>query len=143
MGMNAYVLSIGTAILANVFYHLCLKFTNPLIHPLAGLSVSYATAGLICLIALPFLATGPVTQQFQNLNWASFALGAAITGLELGFIYAYRAGWNISVAALFCNVAVGIILLPIGILFFKERLSTQNLVGIALALAGLFLIGRR
>ncbi len=141
--MNAYVLSILTAIFANVFYHLCLKFTSPMAHPLAALSVSYATACILCLTTLFLVAPGPFLQQYHHLNWASFALGISICGLELGFLFAYRAGWNLSVAALFCNVAVGIILLPIGLLFFRERLSPHNMIGIVLAMVGLFLIGKR
>ena len=141
--MNAYVLSISAAILANIFYHLSMKFTNALAHPLAALGVSYAVACVLCLAALPLTSTGTFFQQFQYVNWASIVLGISICGLELGFLFAYRAGWTLSTAALFCNVAVGIILLPIGLLFFKEKLTAGNIVGIIFSLVGLFLIGRR
>ena len=141
--MNIYVVSISTAIAANIAYHLSLKYTNPLAHPLASLSISYGVAFLSCLCLLPFFSKGPVSQQFHHLNWSAFVLGLSICGLELGFLLAYRAGWNISQAALFCNVAVGLILLPIGLALFREKLSSTNLVGIALALAGLILLGKR
>jgi len=40
------------------------------------------------------------------LNWTSFALAFAIAGVEIGFLLAYRAGWNISLGAIASNVAI-------------------------------------
>ena len=48
-----------------------------------------------------------------------------------------------SIAALYTNVAVTIILIPIGLWFFKEHLSSTNIVGLVLAFAGLVLMGTK
>lgn len=141
--MNIYWLSISAAIFSNIFYHLSMKFTSPLIHPLAALTLSYLTATIICFVILVCFSPGPLSSHAKDLNWAPFALGASICLLEVGFLLAYRAGWSLSVAALFCNVAVGLILLPVGLAFFKERLTALNFLGIFLALAGLILIGKK
>jgi hypothetical protein len=37
-----------------------------------------------------------LSEQLHKINWASFALGAAVLGIEVGFLYAYRVGGNIS-----------------------------------------------
>jgi multidrug transporter EmrE-like cation transporter len=60
--------------------------------------------------------------------------------LELGFLLAYRAGWPISLAALLANVMVGMLLLPIGLVLLREKLSWVNLLGIAVCLAGIILV---
>lgn len=73
-------------------------------------------------------------------NWTSIALGLAIVGLETGFLLAYRAGGNISYSGIFSNVAAMLILLPIGLIFFKEVLTIKNVLGIILCLAGLVLL---
>ena len=141
--MNIYYSSVSIAILANVGYHLCMKCTHPAVHPLASLAVSYGTAMVACLALLPLLSAGGLWGQFSHVNWASIGLGLCICLLELGFLLAYRAGWKISLAALFVNVAVGIALVPIGLWGFTERLSAANITGLILALAGLMLLGMR
>lgn len=80
--------------------------------------------------------------EVRKINWASFALGASIIGLELGFLLAYRVGWNISIGSLIANTAVSLLLIPIGILLFKETLSITNIIGVLLCVSGLFLINK-
>jgi multidrug transporter EmrE-like cation transporter len=60
--------------------------------------------------------------------------------LELGFLLAYRAGWNISLAGLVSNTTVAMLLLPVGLVLFRERLSGINAVGVVVALLGLVLM---
>lgn len=35
-------------------------------------------------------------KELAKLNWAPFVLGLVIVGLEAGWIYAYKAGWQVS-----------------------------------------------
>jgi len=72
-----------------------------------------------------------------------FGLGFGILLLELGFLLAYRAGWNLSTAALASNVTVALVLLPIGLLAFREQLNAWNWMGVVLALAAIVLIGKK
>jgi uncharacterized membrane protein len=55
-------------------------------------------------------------------------------------LLAYRAGWNISIGSLVVSVAVAILLIPTGLLFYREHLSAANVTGIVLCLAGLVLV---
>jgi multidrug transporter EmrE-like cation transporter len=64
----------------------------------------------------------------------------AIVGLEVGFMLAYRAGWNITLAGLVSSTTVSLLLIPVGLLFFRESLTAVNALGIALCLAGLVLV---
>jgi drug/metabolite transporter (DMT)-like permease len=114
------------------------------VNPALSLAATYGTAMLLCLALLPFFPLqGGLAASLRGLNWASFALAAAVVGLELGFLLAYRAGWNISLGAAVSNVSVAIVLVPVGLYVFRERLTPANLIGIALCLGGLVLINRR
>jgi drug/metabolite transporter (DMT)-like permease len=77
------------------------------------------------------------------LNWASFALGLAIVGLEVGFLLAYRAGWNLNTTAVASNATAALVLLPTGILFFKERPSLVNIAGVFVCVLGLVMINMK
>ena len=108
-----------------------------------SLIVTYITAALLSLIILPWcMKDTSLAAEVRKINWASFALGASIIGLELGFLLAYRVGWNISIGSLIANTAVSLLLIPIGILLFKETLSIPNIIGVLLCVSGLVLINK-
>lgn len=142
MMSSAYVFSMGLTALSNVAYHLSQRAISSGINPLASLLVSYATALLVTLVALVVFppAGGGLwsASTWGHLNWASFGVGVAAVGLELGFLWAYRAGWKLSTAALYSNVLVTIALIPLGMLLFNEAFTLRRGVGILLALSGLW-----
>ena len=84
-----------------------------------------------------------IIQELRQLNWTSVVLAIAIAGIEAGYLWAYREGWNISVRALTSYVTVAMHLLPIGLLFFKEKISPINLLGIIVCILGLFLLHQK
>lgn len=141
--MSLHSVAIGLTVLSNVGYHFCTKNFSGNTNPFVALAFSYLTAFLLCLALAPFFGGGSsVQEEVMKVNVWSYALGLCIVFLELGFILAYRAGWNISLAALYSNVVVGIVLLPIGLFFYGEKLSVAQVAGIAVSLAGLYLLGR-
>lgn len=77
------------------------------------------------------------------MNWASFSLALAIIGLEVGFLLAYRAGWHISLTGVATNVSAGLVLIPVGIVLFKEKPSLVNLAGVLVYILGLVMINSR
>ena len=81
-----------------------------------------------------------LSQEVPLLNWAPFVLGISLVALEFGYILLYRVGWNISVGSLVCNIILAIILLAIGLLFYRELLSIRQIFGVLLCIAGLFFI---
>lgn len=136
-----YYIGILLIVVSNVFYHIIQKLTPPNINPIFSLIITYLTAAVFCLILLPFYPNKEsLLDSFKKLNWASFALGVSIIGLELGFLLAYRAGWNISLAQFYSTVLVTLLLVPIGILFFHEKLTLINLIGMLLCFSGFILI---
>lgn len=140
--MNLYVGSIALTIAGNIAYHLLNKSVAPNAHPFASLVATYGVGLAVSLLVLLVDARGAVGAGLRGLNWASYALGAVVVLLELGFLLAYRAGWKVSAAAVYSNVAVGLLLLPIGLLAYRESLSGANAAGIVLAVASLVLMTR-
>lgn len=141
--MSLYSLAICITVLSGVSYHLFQKLIAPQLHPILSLILTYVTAIVVSLCLLPFFPRQtPLVDQLRLTLWPSMALGIAIVGLEVGFLLAYRAGWNISIAAVFSNVAVALVLLPAGLLFFKEHVSAVNAVGVVLCIVGLILANR-
>jgi len=128
-------------ILANIFYHISQKNIPEALNPVSSLIITYATALLGSFLLYPlFPSNEGIILSFKHINWSSFILGIALIGLELGFLLAYRSGWNISVAAIFSNSFVTILLVPIGIALFKENISVKNIIGVVICVAGLYLI---
>ena len=117
--------------------------------PFLASAVAYLVAlPLALLIWLALWSARPVAERealgeaFRHLNWANVAVGAAVLGVEVGFLLAYRAGWNVSLASAAANAALMVALVPVGVLAFRERLSATNVAGL-LRLAGIVLLTRR
>lgn len=143
MKISIYYISIGITILANVLYHIFQKSISTNAHPIISLIVTYVTSLGICLTLLPFFPVkGGIIQAFQEINWASYGLAVALIGLEVGFLLVYRTGWNISIASIYSNVLLALVLIPIGHIFYQETLSMAKLIGIILCTIGIILIGK-
>ena len=128
-------------ILSNVFYHIIQKVTPQQANPVLSLAISYLIAGLICFALLSvFPMREGLSEALKQLNWTTVALAFTLVGLEIGFLLAYRAGWTISLAGLFSNATVSVLLLPVGYILFKDRLSGTNMVGVLVAIVGLVLM---
>lgn len=128
---------------ANTFYNISAKSTPENIDGFASLTLTYLTAA-VCSLVL-FFVTGrgrSLTAELGKANWATFVLGAAIVGLEFGFICIYRVGWKISTAQLVSSLLLSVVLLAVGILFYKESISLRQCVGLAVCALGLFLLAK-
>ncbi|MCB8816911.1 MULTISPECIES: EamA family transporter [Desulfosporosinus] len=141
--MIMYFFPIVLIVTSNIIYNVCQKSTPHSANPFSALLVTYLTAAVLTLIAFPFYKTDKgFFQSFHELNWTSFALGVAIIGLELGYLLAYRAGWNLSVGSLVANIILAIMLIPIGILFYKEGFAVNQIIGVVFCMVGLVLINK-
>lgn len=128
---------------ANTLYHTCAKSTPGDISPFASLALTYLIARAVSF-AMFFLTSGQknILQEMTKANWATYALSASIVFLEFGYICVYRAGWQVSVASLVCNLTVCCILLFVGMLLYQENITPRQLAGILVCGAGLFLISK-
>ena len=78
--------------------------------------------------------------EIKQLNWASMGLAIAVVGIEFGFLLVYRSGWNLGIAAVLVNVVASLILVPVAIWVFKDKISWINVMGILVCLAGLVML---
>lgn len=139
--MKGYYISIAIAILSNLLYHIFQKSIPQQFNPFISLIITYITAIIFSLILLPFYNNNiTLIEHFRLSLWPSVALGFAIVGLEIGFLLAYRYGWDISIAAVFSNVSVAIFLIPVGLLLYKEDFTKINFVGVVICIIGLVLV---
>lgn len=138
-----YVFSIVLIVSSNILYNICQKSTPDKADPFSALFITYLTAALLTIMAFVISKTDKsLLQSFKDLNWTSIALGVSVVGLEFGYLMAYRAGWKISVGSLVANIALALMLIPIGILFYKEGFGVNKIFGAALCIIGLVLINR-
>lgn len=139
--MFLFYFSITLAICSSALYHFVAKSTPSNVNFSVSLLVTYAVAlGVTWITALLFPADNEFVSELKNLNWASFLLAIAIVGIEFGFLLTYRAGWNLGIAAVLVNVVASLILVPVAISIFKDKISWINILGIFVCLAGLVML---
>lgn len=132
---------IALVVLGGVAYHFGQKRIPSTAHPLIAALGMYLIAALAGCLLLPFAAPTRATAA-ASLHWSVALVGLGIVGIEVGFLLAYRVGWEISSAALTVTSLVAIVLLPLGAVVFREAWSLSRLLGFALCLAGLWLVNR-
>ena len=133
-------LTASLAAISTVLYNLFQKITPQGANPALALAVTYAVAFFAALALFAFFPSSNLSASFQKLNWVSFALGLAIAGLEVGTLLAYRAGWELSLLGITVNVVGSLILVTLGVVFFREKLTFTNVLGILVCIAGLVMI---
>ena len=139
--MFSYIWPIALAILSNVLYHICAKTTPEGVHPFASLTVTYLTGAVLSAILYYILAPqANIVKECSRLNWAPFALGIVIVGLEGGWLYAYKAGWQVNTGFIVQSAFVSVLLLFVGYFLYHEALSWNKLLGTAICLLGLVFI---
>lgn len=141
--MFMYVFSIVLIVASNIVYNVCQKSTPQNANPFSALLITYLTAAILTLVTSLFYKSDKgFFQSFSELNWTSMALGVAIVGLELGYLLAYRAGWNISLGSLVANIILALMLIPIGLLFYKEGFAFHQIIGVVFCILGLFIMNK-
>jgi len=126
-----------------VLYHVAAKSIPKSIDAALVLVVAYATALGASLAAYALLPSADASVTPVR-SWHPAVLGVGVGAflIELGYVLTYRAAGPISTASVLTNGLVAILLVPVGIGVFGEKLSIVNGVGIFLCLTGLALLRR-
>ena len=139
--MFLFYFSIFLAIASSALYHFTAKSTPSNVNFTVSLLVTYTVALIVTLLGFFFFpATKGISAELKQLNWASIGLAIAIVGIEFGFLLTYRSGWNLGIAAVLVNVVASLILVPVAIFIFKDKISWINILGILVCLAGLVML---
>lgn len=139
--MQSAYFSMGLTILGYFSYHIFQKSVSTSINPLLAICMAYATGLLFGIVLL--LASGNAASALQTVlqaNWAVYAIGISVFIMEIGFLLSYRNGMSMSTGVTVCNAIVILLLVPVGIYFFREQLHYSTLVGIFCCVCGLLLI---
>ncbi len=139
--MLYYVWPIALVVLANVVYQICAKSVPEGMDPLASLTVTYLVSAAVSAVLYFVLHPGgALLKEYAKLNWAPFVFGVVLVGLEVGWIYAYKAGWQVSTASIVQASILAVALIFVGFLLYHETLTWNKLVGVAICLIGLVFI---
>ena len=141
--MLSYIWPIGLVVLSNVLYQICAKSIPSGINPFASLTITYVVAAIISLVLYHVTnKEGRLLEAYAQMNWAPFVLGIVIIGLEVGFIYAYKAGWQVSTASIVQSSFLAVVLLIVGFLLYHEALTARKVIGMLICLVGLYFINK-
>lgn len=138
-----YYASMAIAIIGLTVYQLIMKSAPRGVNPWWLLALAYLVAALICIPAgylwKRTIAPDETAPGISHLTAASL-IALAVILIEIGYLLVYRANWPMSLAPVVAQTFTIALLLVTGILFFKESFSFTKASGLALALAGVFLI---
>lgn len=137
----SYIWPIALVVLSNVVYQICAKSVPQGMNPFASLTITYlvgaAASGIL------FFVLGhedSLIREYQKMNWAPVILGIVIVGLEAGWLYAYKAGWQVSTGFIVQSAFLAVVLIFVGYLLYHEALTWNKLAGVAICLVGLVFI---
>ncbi len=139
--MFLFYFSITLAICSSALYHFTAKSTPADVNFTVSLLATYAVAFAATLLTFIFFPIpNGIAAELRQLNWSSLLLAVAIVGVEFGFLLTYRAGWHLGIAAVLVNVVASLILVPVAIFVFKDKISWVNIAGIFICFIGLVML---
>ena len=141
--MFNYIWPLLIIVFSNTLYQICAKGIPQQMNTYASMTITYAVATLFSAAAF-FVTTkgGNIFKEFSHTNWATIVLGIVITGLEVGFICAYKAGWKVNTLALVSSTILAAVLIFVGFFLYKEQLSFSKMAGVVICLVGLYFINK-
>lgn len=141
--MFSYIWPIALVVLSNIIYQICAKSVPEDMNPMASLTLTYlvgaVTSGILYFV---LNRDANLFREYSRANWAPIVLGIVIVGLEVGFIYAYRAGWQVGTASIVQSAFLAVALIFVGYLLYHESLTVNKLVGMVICLVGLYFINK-
>ena len=139
--MISYLWPVVLVVFANTMYQVCAKSLPASIDPFASLTVTYAVAAAVSgILFFAMNRDGSLLAEYGKLNWAPFVFGLILISLETGFIFAYRAGWQVSTLSIVQSAFVAVALIGVGFLLYNEAITWNKLLGIVICLVGLVFI---
>ena len=139
--MLSFVWPIALVVLSNVVYQICAKSVPEGLNPFASLTITYLVGAVASGILFFILGHGEnLIQEYRKMNWAPLILGIVIVGLEAGWIYAYKAGWQVSTGFIVQSAFLAVALIFVGYLLYHETITWNKLVGVGICLVGLVFI---
>ncbi len=142
--MFSYIWPLALVIVSNTVYQICAKSVPERIDPFASLTATYIVAAVISgVLYFALNRGGNIIKEYEKLNWAPAVLGIVIVGLEVGWIYAYKAGWQVSTAFIVQSAFLAAVLLLVGYFLYREAFTWNKILGAVICVVGLFFINMK
>lgn len=129
-------------VLGLVIYQVSQKSTDQNANPFIVIIMAYLI-GIAACAAGYFLIPrqdADLVPMMRTVGWSALGIGLGAAAIEIGFMLAYRAGWNLSLLPVSVNVCGAVVLILVGIFAFRETLSIEKILGVLLCIGGLVLI---
>lgn len=132
-------LPIAIIIVSVAVYQVCLKSVSRGHSPMALLCAVYLVALVGAALTVPLTREGSLF-SVSHFAPAVILLGLSCFGVEAGYLLAYRGGWDMT--QLFAHTLVGnaVARLLLSYWYYGEAISATNVVGVAVASLGVFLM---
>lgn len=143
MSVFSFWWPIGLFLVAHTVYQVSAKSVPEAMEPFAAVFFNYVVAA--CAAFILWMVMGQeknLAVQLGKMNWAPVVMGLTITAVEVASVFMYKLGWNISVGTTIVNIALAVVLAVIGVMFYKEVLMMQQLMGIGLCIAGVIVMAK-
>lgn len=88
---------VACVVLADVIYQVCAKKISSRADPLAALGVTYLVSAAVCAGLYYGMGGMDLLADMSHVRLAAAGIGFAVTGLEVGCVYMYKAGWAMNV----------------------------------------------
>lgn len=138
-----YIWPIALIVFSNIAYQICAKSVPKDMNTMASMVNTYLV-GAVCSAAMFFalFRNQNLITELRKLNFATVMLGISVVGLEVGFIYAYKAGWSVSTASTVQSVFLAAALVIVGAVLYHEVITPSKVIGVALCMAGIYFINK-
>lgn len=134
---------IALVVFSNIIYQICAKGVPKEMDAMASMIVTYLV-GAVCSAIMFFIMNknGNLLHEYSKMNLAPVFLGISVVGLEVGFIYAYKNGWEVSTASIVQSAFLAVVLLIVGALLYHESISVNKMIGVVFCLIGIIFLNR-
>jgi drug/metabolite transporter (DMT)-like permease len=141
--MSWFYLPVLIVVAANVTYDISSKSIPDGLNAYAGITITYSVLAVFNFLIFKIMNPEiPIIVEWAQINWAVVLFAFTSVGIESGYIFLFRAGWNISLGGMVCNTLLAVCMLLVGRFLFSETVSFIQLLGVILCVTGLIIINR-
>lgn len=140
--MKSTLFFLFLAALGNFSYHIGQKTLPQSANPMVLLMVIYALAFVLCAAFAPFFKTSsePISVMALIGSWQLWLVALGIFLIEIGFVLAYRTGLSVQWSGVAVSGMSALLLIPVALIFFREHLYVEKILGIVITLIGLYFL---
>lgn len=135
-----YMLPLITVVICNLFYHLLSKSIPSNVNPFLGLGATYGVAFLGSILLFFATKDSMFANENNRISLFNYLMGAVIIGVEGGYMFMYRVGWEVSKASVIANIVLAVLLVFVGVMLFNETIDLKKIIGIVFCLIGIILL---